>query len=844
MRATLDALAYDLHFALRGMRRRLGFTIVVALTLAFGIGANATMFGILDRLLLRAPPHIVDPDRVVLMHARALGSTSLQTTQPYAVYKALWADVPDFADVAVATPTNVVRRTYYPLGRGANAARVAGSLVTGNYFSLLGVRPALGRFFTRDETGELAPQPLAVIGFGFWQRHFGGRLDVLGQQIELGTHKFTIVGVAPSGFTGTEPRDVDVWLPITAAEGLRLPKGADWATSGNSQWLLVIARLKPGVTVERASAQAGASYRAWLRSRLTDPTPARQARVDSQQVVLSSIIPGKSEWSFALSGSGSDVRVSKLLSGVAAIVLLIACANVANLLLVRALGRRREIAVRLALGVSRRRLVTQLVIEGLLHALLGAAGALVVAQIASSFVRRWLLGEGAWTDSAIDGRVLVFTAAIGLVTGIVASLVPALEASKPELTSALKSGSREGSVQRSRTRAVLLVAQAALAIVLLAGSGLFIRSLAKVGELDLGIDVNHALVGQISQGSVGLTNEQSKQLFYQFAERARSLPGVTASAVSIALPFSLSWGASIFVPGRELPKLRTSPMQYAITAEYFDALGIKRVMGRTFTESDRAGSALVAVINETMARMYFPARNPIGACVKVGADTAPCTTVVGVVTNTRRQDLVEGLVPQIYRPLDQLASTTTNSTVSFFGYTLVVRTSGDPSALVEPLRRAMQGVGPSVPYANVAVMRSLLGRHTRTWELGARVFTAFGALALLLAAVGLFSVVAFTVGQRMHELGVRSALGAQSADLLRLVVVRGLTPAVIGIIVGVGLALAGGRFLTTLLFEVSPRDPVVLGAASGVLFVAAFVASVIPAIRATRVEPTIALRAE
>jgi putative ABC transport system permease protein len=333
-------------------------------------------------------------------------------------------------------------------------------------------------------------------------------------------------------------------------------------------------------------------------------------------------------------------------------------------------------------------------------------------------------------------------------------------------------------------------------------------------------------------------------LFGDFTARANALPGITASAVSIGLPFSMSWGATVITPGRELPRPKMNQIQYAVTPGYFDALGIRRVAGRLFTDADRLGGAPVAIVNETMARIYFPAANPIGACIKIGADSMPCTTIVGVVTNTRRQDLVEGLVPQLYRPLDQLSASITDRTVSFFGFIMVAHTRGDAAAMAEPLRRAMQSVSGRVPYATVTTMRAMLGPQTRGWELGARVFTAFGALALVLAAVGLFSVVAFTIGQRMHEFGVRSALGAQAADLLRLTVVRGLAPAVVGIVVGVVLALASGRFVGEMLFQTSPHDPVVLGGASAVLLVAAIGASLVPAIRATRVDPTIALRAE
>jgi predicted permease len=685
---------------------------------------------------------------------------------------------------------------------------------------------------------------LAVLGYGYWQRRYAGRRDAIGQAIEIGTSRYTIVGVAPEGFTGTDIRDVDVWLPVAAAEGLRFAKARDWTTDPGAQWLLVIARLKPGANLQRAEAEATAAYRNWQRTAMRRPTPQRLAEVDSERVILGSIIPGKSLWSWTLSGSGSDVRVSELLGAVAFIVLIIACANVANLLLVRAIGRRREIAVRLALGISRRRLVAQLLTEGMLLSLFGVVGALAMTLAGSQLVRGWLIGDGAWTGGAIDVRVLIFTLVVGLATGMATSLAPALQASRPDLSASLKAGEREGLVQRSRTRTALLVAQAALAIALLCGAGMFLRSLRNATSLDLGIDARHALVAQISQGVMNLSDDESRRLFAQFAERARAVPGISSSAVAVGLPFGLSWGTTVSVPGRQLPRLRQSPVQYAVTDQYFTVLGIRTLMGRAFAPTDRAGTAPVAIVNETMARVYWPDRSPIGACIRVGGDSVPCTTVVGVVTDTRRQELVEGLIPQVYRPLDQLSTSVTGSLVSFFGYTLIAHTTGDASALVEPLRREIQATSSAVPYANVQTMGDVLGRQTRLWELGAEMFAVFGTLALVLASVGLFSVVAFTVGQRMHEFGVRTALGAQPADLLRLTVARGVAPAVFGILLGIALTLVGGRFFESLLFRESTHDPVTLGTASGIMFVCAVLASVVPAWRASQVDPTVALRAD
>lgn len=841
--AQADAVRYDVRLALRGFRRRPFFTAMIVATLALGIGANSTMFGLLDQLLFQAPPHITDPDRVALLGVGHLGDDWNQTTQPYVFRARMRDDVSAFADVAAATPTGVVRRTYYPTGRGVTASQVAGSLVTTNYFSVLGVRPELGRFFSPDEEKDDVSPKMAVLGYAYWQRQYGGAKDVVGRAIDIGTSKFTIVGVAPKGFTGTEMRDVDVWLPLGAADGLRFVKGADWNTSTSSQWLLMIARLKPNVTAQQAAAQATAMYRAWAIERNPNLTAKQLGRLDSARVMLESIVPGRSSWTWGLSGSSSDIRVSKLLGAVALVVLLIACANVANLLLVRALGRRREIAVRLALGVSRKRLVSQLVIEGVTLSLIGTAGALIVTSAAAPLVRRWLIGEGAWTAGAIDGRVLAFTILVGMVTGIVTSLVPALQASRADVSSSLKAGAREGSVQRSRTRQALLIAQAALAIVLLAGAGMFVRSLRNVASLDLGLDVEHVLVARVNHSVMNLGPDESRQLFKRFTERVAAVPGVQRAALSDALPFSSSSGNNIFIPGRSLPK-GAMAFQYVVTDGYFDALGIRTVMGRVFNETDREGSPLVAVINEAAARQFWPNQNPVGACVQVGADTMPCETIVGIVSNTRRQNLVEKPVPQIYQAMDQLSSSALQRSVAFFGYTVIVHTSGDASNYVESVRRAIQSTGPSIPYANVQTMHEMLRPQTRTWELGARVFSAFGVLALLLAGIGMFSVIAFTIGQRMHEFGVRTALGARKSDLLRLTIVRGVAPAIGGIAIGVALTLLGGRFLESLLFEISPRDPATIATAAAIMLIAAVAASLAPALRASNVDPTIALRSE
>ena len=596
-----------------------------------------------------------------------------------------------------------------------------------------------------------------------------------------------------------------------------------------------------------AKAQATAVFRAGERERVAatpNASPRFRASPDSQSVEFSSIVPGKSIRSYGLGARSAEVRVSQLLGGVSIIVLLIACANVANLLLVRASGRRREIAIRLALGVTRGRLVRQLVVEGLVLSVLGGLGALLCAQWSSGFIRTLLLGDTAWSGSPVDSRMLAFTAIAAIGTGMLTSLLPALQASRPELTSALKAGVREGGGTRTFTRSLLIAGQAAMALILLAGAGLFVRSLQNVMNTPLGIDIDRVLAAGVQHASVGMSNAEAREVFRQATARATEIPGITAAATSVGLSFGMGWGTSLHVPGREQPKERNNPSQYAVTPDYFKVLGIRLLEGRLFTESDRAGTELVTVINETAARTFWPGLNPIGQCVRIGADTMPCTTVIGIVTDARRQELVESPVTMIFRPLDQLDPAVYDRSVTFFGFSFIARTTRKPATLAEPLRRLIQSVNPNLPYAEVRPLAHRLGRQTRSWTLGATMFTIFGALSLLVAAIGLYSVVAFTVAQRQHEFGVRVALGASGGNLLRLTVVRGVLPVAAGVGVGLSVALAASRVLEGMLYETSPRDPIIYAGAGITLLAVTVVASLLPARRAAKADPMLALRAD
>jgi predicted permease len=534
------------------------------------------------------------------------------------------------------------------------------------------------------------------------------------------------------------------------------------------------------------------------------------------------------------------LRVSKLLVGVSTLVLLIACANVASLLVARALRRRREIAVRLALGVSRARLMTQLLVESVILALLGGLGALVVMRWGGGIIRTVLLGNYLG-DSSVDGRILAYMAAVTLATGLLAGIVPAIGASAADLTRALREGAREGSPHRSRTRNVLLVAQTALAVVLLIGTGLFVRSLHNVNAIQLGMETNRVLVATVNLQGAGFASAERQLLYATMAERVRHMPGIAGVSIGGALPFRSSFADYFHVPGIDtLPRVKDGgPYVNAVTPDYFQTLGIRILRGRGFTAADEASHARVMVVSESMARLIWRGRDPIGQCIGVVADSLPCTTIVGIAQNTHRNGVIEDSeVLQYYIQL-QHASTEMGDRVLF-----IRPADGDPAHWVEPVRRALQTAAPNLPFADVRPMTKLFGWQIQPWRLGATMFGLFGGLALLLTALGLYSVVAYAVVQRTHEFGVRIALGADNVRIVGQIVRQGLVLALSGAALGVAIALVAGKFVEPLLFQTSPHDPIIFGVVIAVLVVASVLASVLPARRAAAVDPVVALRAE
>ncbi len=812
----IDTLIQDLRYAVRSLLRSPGFALAAILCFGLGIGANATMFGVVDALMFRPPAHVTDPGRVVRLYFTQNAMTFGRFTQPntsYPNFLDLRSGVSGFADLAAVWSTDV------QVGRGEGAAEVHGSLVSASFFPLLGARPQVGRFFTSDDDRPGAA-PAAVLGYAYWRRHFAGDPAAVGRTLEIGKLRYAVIGVAPEGFNGADLRTVDVWLPAALA-GPEL-MADDALTNRGDTWIELLARLAPRVSAARAALQATLVYRhgdadqIWKDPRATvELGPIQEARGPD---------------------ATTGTRVSLWLGVVSALVLLIACANVANLLLARAMRRRREVAVRLALGAGRARLARQLLTESLVLAVAGGAAAVVVALWAGPLIGAFVLPADAGIGPLLDVRVLVFTALVAIATGTISGLVPALQASRPGLAAAIKAGEREGTYQRSRMRAGLLIAQTSLTLLLLAGTGLFVRSLRNVLRIDVGLDAPRVMVADVNVFNLGYSRAQVDDLFRRLLERAERVPGVERAALSLGGPFGWQFGHPVRVPGVDSVRLPPSGGPYinAVSPGFFTTLGTRILRGRGFTDADREGAARVAVAGETMARQLWPGGDAIGKCLILRGDSA-CTTVVGVAANQIRYDPTEDEKLQYYVPLGQQDN----------GHrTLWIRARSEPHAIAGDVQRALAGVAPDLPYVSVRPLEDLVAPRYRPWRMGATVFGLFGGLALALAALGLYGVLAYTVAQRTQELGVRIALGALPSQVFGLVIRQGLRVAALGVALGALLALAAGKALASLLYGVSPYDPLVLVAAATVLLAAAAVASWVPARRATRVDPVVALRAE
>ena len=786
--------------------------------LALGVGVNAAMLGTLDALLLRPPAGVQDVDSLKRLYFLQPSNEAPQLECSYPIYTDLAGAIDAFSGLAAYS------RVTTSLGQGEKARQVWAGLATPSFFQVLGVTPAQGRLFLEAEGDPRQPGPVALVSWELWQGAFGGTPDIRGRTLPIGGTVYTVVGVLPRRFTGVELAPVDIWLPIGAMTSLG--KGQQWAEDRESFFLHVVGRLQPGASAEQAEQQATAVHRRAYAA-LGDVRPGRR------------IALGPANQDRSPSGA-QPIRLAAWLSGTSGAVLLIACFNVANLLVVRGLGRSRELAVRLALGAGRARLWCLLATESLLVALLGGAAAYAVERLSGALAGALLLPEGSPPPSVLDLRILTILATLSLGTAALCGLVTAGGGSRRDLTASLKGGSRGGGPGRPALRAVLLGGQVALSLVLLIGAGLFLRSLKNVRDLRLGFDPGRVLVVTVDLPSAGYKSPQIDTFFARALERVRLVPGVDHATVAAGIPFRSSFGTSIDVPGRG-DGVGLAPggiYLNAVADDFFATLGTAIRRGRSLSAEDMAGQESVAVVNETMAKLLWPGESALGKCFRIGGPADPCTSVVGVSEDARRVAL-QGERPtmQFYVPLPHAPEWVT-------GRALFVRTVADPDAIASLVRREVQALAPALPFVEARPLADLVNPKARPWRLGSVLFSLFGLVALTLAAVGTFGAATQVLAARTPELGVRAALGARPRSLRWQVMRSGFGVVTLGVAVGLALAPLGWHALEPLLFGVSPRDPKVIASAVLALLAAAFLASYWGAFKVRRIDPAAAMRNE
>jgi predicted permease len=826
--ALLEQGAQDLRYAVRALRRNPGFTAAVILTLGLGIGINAAMFGIVDRLLFRAPPLLHQPDQVQRVYLQWMNREGLRTeeTIEYTRYLDFRRWTTDFSEMAAFTVRPL------PVGSGTDAREMPVAIISATMFGFFDAQPVLGRFFTAAEDTVPLGALVAVLGHGFWQAQFGGRPDVLGQSLKIGTASYTIIGVAPRGFEGiADEAPPALFIPITAYAGTFRagPNVSNYYTRYNWGWMQMLARRKPGISVAEAGADLSRAYLQSYEYERTVSPGMPPAEIAHPRAIAAPVQVERGP------RQGTVSKVASWVSGVALVVLLIACANVANLMLARSVRRRREIALRLALGVSRARLFRQLLTESLLLAGCAAIVGLLLAHWGGAVLRVLFLPNVPATAALADRRTIAFALLLAALAGGLTGLAPLLQARHTDLVESLRSGTRDGGYRRSRGRTTLLLLQTALSVVLLVGAGLFVQSLGHVRSLRLGYDVDPVLYIYPEHRGTRLTDPDAAALRQRLAEAARALPGVESAALGLTVPFWDTWKEGLYVSGVDsVDRLGSFTLQ-AGSPEYFATMGTRILRGRGITAEDRPEAPPVVMVSESMAAALWPGQEALGQCLRIGAATAPCTTVVGVAENIRQNGLTGDQGLNYYMPIGQFHPEAA---------TVFARVRGRAEEQKELVRRTLQPLMPGDGYVNVTAMREIVGPRFASWQLGATMFLAFGCLALVLAAIGLYSVIAYDVAQRNHELGMRIALGARTGDVVRLVVGDGIRIALAGVAVGCLLALWAGRWIAPLLFAQSPRDPLIFGLVTAALLIVACLASGLPALRATRVDPNVALRME
>jgi predicted permease len=832
----LPDLLQDIRYGLRALRRAPGYTAAAVLTLALGVGANSAIFSLVNAALLREIP-VHDPDRLVYVRTENSGTAfSYPEYADVRDHQSAFEGVMAWGGISASLNTN---------GRTDLAN---GLIASGNFFQVLGVSPGLGRLFGPEDDRTPGAHPVVVLSHGLWQRQFGGRTDVVGREVLLNGHRFTIVGVTPPGFTGAQlgvPRDI--FVPMMMQAIMRPPRAGysgemdpDLLRGRSNRWLFLIGRLKPSLTAAQAQSSL-APLGSMLGEAARPGGPARS-------LVVAPLSTGHPLH------SPQAVSVATLLLVVVAIVLLLACANVASLALSRAVARGREIAIRLAIGASAGRLVRQLLTESVMVSVAGGALGLAMASWTVAVLRAAPPpGVPVSLDFAIDARVLAFTLVVSVVAGVLFGLAPALAAARLALVPALKEGPA-GDGARTRRLDLhrgLVVTQVALSLLLLVAAGLFLRSLRRTQAVDAGFDVERLLSAPLQVNLLRYTRTQGRAFYRRVIEEVEALPGVESAG--LARVEVLSGGGrvtSLHVEGREGPDDRfrsdgggempgvDSVAVNVVDASYFATMGVRLLAGRGLAAEDGESAPPVAVVNEAFERAHFPEgsdRDALVHRISLSGPQGPWLEVVGLVRDSKYRTLTETPLPIAYVPLSQNHET---------GMVLYARTTGDPAGLVGPLRRTVQALEPNLPLPEVRPLTDSLGASLYPARTGALLLGVFGGLALLISAIGVYGVMAFSVSRRTREIGVRMALGAHRRDVLRLVLGEGLRLVAAGTLLGLAAALASARWLQGFLYGISGLDAPTFGLVPLLLAAVAVVACLVPARRAAGVDPLVALRAE
>ncbi len=825
--AWFDLLQQDTSYAWRSIRRTRGVTAMIVITLALGIGVNAAVFSVLDQLYLRVPAGVVDGDgirRIWMKNTRTSGPAFYSRAVSYPHYQRL-------AEVWGGEDRLAVMTTHGGFRLGGTLAGVSTDIhfTSANYFPLLGVHPQLGRFYTDAESRPGTVTRQVVLSDKYWRANFGVDRAIVGQRIKLDTLEWEVIGVAQPGFDGIDLRANAVWAPLGSIPRADTPRGAMptlWASPRYlSFW--TFGRMSSGQNLADFERQATAVAR-----------DAGREFYGAQADTLTTVHAASIIESRGPATATQEEIITTRLMGVALIVLIIACANVVNLLLARAVTRRREIAVRLALGISRKRLIRLITIESVVLALMAAAAALLTAWWGGTLLRGQLMADITFVQSALHAHVVWATLAVSLACGLIAGVIPAVQFSKPQLVADLKDNARSSGRQKSQLRDGLVVAQAALSVMLLVGAALFVRTLQNIEGIDIGFDRGRTIFANMSYdpGKAPPIAERIAKI-EEVEERLRGRTGIEVVGRTALFPmggfsfWTFWWGSDSSQSLNKLP-----PVGYAVGSKFFAASGMRVLRGRAFDDG-AAGEGQV-MVNDALAKQLWPGVEAVGQCIRFEKSDAPCSIVTGVVSTASRDQLIERPQPQYYLPIG------TKRTEGMGGTILVVRTM--PGASEAAIREVTAMLKQALPmgYPVIRPMEQIVEPKYRPWRLGAKLFTGVGLLALLVALVGIYSTVAYSVGQRTHEFGVRVALGAKLSDVLNQVVGEGVRVVFVGVALGVALTLAASRLVSSLLYGVEPNDVSAMLLAGSTLILVAIIAALVPAWRAARVDPVGALRGE